>query len=698
MYFNNWKEIKLFCMRKIIVLFSIVATLGVAQDSDIKNQGKFLSKIKDIEKRNEFYAQDTSYIILLNKEAYNQRYINTGKLHSLASKGLKYSRNIQFLFGEGYSLYNLGIYYSDKDTPKSIYYIKKAILIFKEINNHKYYQETSNELALAYANQGNYAEALNIYLDIIDYGKRISDTKNQTKTYLNIALLYEDLQEYNESIPYLDKAISLSNTKADLYSKALALSKKAWALYKTDKSPESLKAINESISIFESNNHQNRLYYSYAIKGLIYSNIGKYKWAIHWFKQSEAIHNHKIHDKKIQVRVLDGLAWAYFKTDKKKLSKNYAIKAFSMAKKIKHPMGIRQSARTLNSIYKDEKKYMEALKYHTIVFSLSDSLSTSENKNSLLLQKTKMAYEAEKQKALAEKERDLTQQKYINYIIMLLGFILLITVFIYKRGTDTQKKLTIELSLKSKDLEGNAIELKEINKTKDQLFSIIGHDLRSPIAALQDVLKLFKNGDIKPKELLEYIPRLKGDVDHIWFTLNNLLSWSQSQMKGATINAKEISLNVIATNNINFLSEIAESKKIVIKNDIPEHHFAWADENHISVVFRNLLSNALKFTPENGHISIKIEEEKEDYNFWKICIKDTGIGMNQDILDKIFNKDTTITTYGTNDEKGTGLGLALCKEMIEKNKGAIWVESTLNIGSSFYFTIPKKVIIYKKVV
>jgi signal transduction histidine kinase len=255
-----------------------------------------------------------------------------------------------------------------------------------------------------------------------------------------------------------------------------------------------------------------------------------------------------------------------------------------------------------------------------------------------------------------------------------------------RKGVSDQSKLIKKLNKKTRELKRNEEELMTINSTKDKLFSIIGHDLRSPIAALQDLLKLFKEGDIPEKDLLDYIPKLHKDVDHIWFTLNNLLSWSRSQMNGATTSPKEIDLGELASENINFLSEIAENKEIGFINQLPNDTMAWADADHINVVFRNLFSNALKFTKAGGTITAGIQSFE---NYWKISVADTGVGMDEATQDKIFQKDHTYTTYGTNNEKGTGLGLSLCKDMIQKNKGSIWVESEVGVGSTFYFMVPK---------
>ena len=129
-------------------------------------------------------------------------------------------------------------------------------------------------------------------------------------------------------------------------------------------------------------------------------------------------------------------------------------------------------------------------------------------------------------------------------------------------------------------------------------------------------------------------------------------------------------------------------------NRISDNTIIWSDVNQIDIVIRNLISNALKFTPEHGMVTIDAQEGKDH---WEISVRDSGIGMDLVTQDKLFNANSNHTTYGTNNEKGTGLGLSLCKEMVEKNNGKIWVESALRIGTCFFFTIPKSQKDYKNV-
>ena len=164
-------------------------------------------------------------------------------------------------------------------------------------------------------------------------------------------------------------------------------------------------------------------------------------------------------------------------------------------------------------------------------------------------------------------------------------------------------------------------------------------------------------------------------------------------MNGAVTKPTVISLDNLVTDNIKLLSEIAKNKSIKIVSRLSGNTLAWSDGDQIDIVIRNLMSNALKFTPVNGMITVGASEKNKH---WEVFIRDTGVGMDQETQEQIFQENSSITTYGTNNEKGTGLGLSLCKEMVSKNNGTIWVDSVPRKGSCFYFTLPKAKKEYQK--
>ena len=228
-------------------------------------------------------------------------------------------------------------------------------------------------------------------------------------------------------------------------------------------------------------------------------------------------------------------------------------------------------------------------------------------------------------------------------------------------------------------------ELKALNATKDRLFSIIGHDLRSPIASLKGILLLIDNQQLSREEFDELLQHLQKNVDNVHGMLENLLQWSLSQMKGMKPSLKAFGMNDIIEQTVELFKDVAKQKKIDLQTDIIENMMVFADENHVRAVIRNLLYNALKFTPENGRVLIS---GKLINNFVELQIIDTGIGINNDEMQLIFSNPKL--KQGTSGEKGTGLGLILCKDLIQQNSGKISVRSNFSIGTTFEVLLPQK--------
>jgi signal transduction histidine kinase len=230
--------------------------------------------------------------------------------------------------------------------------------------------------------------------------------------------------------------------------------------------------------------------------------------------------------------------------------------------------------------------------------------------------------------------------------------------------------------------------LKELNATKDRLFSIIGHDLRGPIGGFKSLIQLLISGyDLSnSKQLLEILKVIHKTANSTYDLLENLLEWAKSQQNEIVFNPEKINLKDLVFNIMNLFSEVILNKEINIVNEIPEDQFLVADKNMLSTVLRNLISNAIKFTPNGKSIKILVANMGENI---KISVQDEGTGIREEDLPKLFNSLSPLSTYGTQGEKGSGLGLLLCKDFIERHNGIIEVNSIWGKGSTFSFTLPQ---------
>lgn len=254
----------------------------------------------------------------------------------------------------------------------------------------------------------------------------------------------------------------------------------------------------------------------------------------------------------------------------------------------------------------------------------------------------------------------------------------------YKEINQANNKLKIEINERKK-VEEN---LAELNATKDKFFSIIAHDLKNPFNTLIGFSELLVSAyEQLPQEKIFHFHKLIYQAAKHGFTLlENLLEWSRSQTGRIKWLPTVIDLKKITSTTFDLQNSVAKNKNITLSIEVKSECKAFADSNMISTVIRNLISNAIKYTPKNGKIKVVISENKE---FCIVEIIDSGVGINQKDLNKLFKIDVHYSKEGTNKEKGTGLGLILCKEFIIKNNGEIYAKSELNKGSTFGFYLPK---------
>ncbi|HKK58814.1 MAG TPA: ATP-binding protein [Salinivirga sp.] len=230
-------------------------------------------------------------------------------------------------------------------------------------------------------------------------------------------------------------------------------------------------------------------------------------------------------------------------------------------------------------------------------------------------------------------------------------------------------------------------ELKKSNSAKNKLFSIIAHDLRSPFNSLLGLteLMLARYKELSSEELLQFLKDLNEVSQKTYYLLLNLLEWSRTQRDKIEINPQKHNLAALLDETLGLFTTSFENKNLKLEKDVPEDLHVFSDYQSFSTVMRNLISNAIKFTPRNKHIHISA---KESGAFIEIAVRDEGIGISPDNVKRLFSAEESYSTEGTEQEKGTGLGLMLCKSFVEKNEGTIDVESKVGYGTTFRVRIP----------
>lgn len=293
-------------------------------------------------------------------------------------------------------------------------------------------------------------------------------------------------------------------------------------------------------------------------------------------------------------------------------------------------------------------------------------------------------------------------QLYVFHHVTALGFIFYTLFLIKKENTDYQftllgksrelhrRNLEIgkqkqEIAEKASLLEQQTRELMELNQVKNKLFSVIAHDLKTPMYAMRNLFDNMQRYKLTSEEILDMVPAIATEMNYTTSLMENLLQWAKSQMKHGSINPEVLDVQRIVTDVVQLLQLQAENKRVYLECKLQEPVYCFADREMVSLVLRNLLSNAIKFTPEQGTVYIGAKERSKVV---EVFVQDTGIGITDENIKRIFS-DAYYSTKGTNSETGTGLGLKLCREFLEKNGGEISVQSEPGKGSIFCFTLPR---------
>ena len=243
-----------------------------------------------------------------------------------------------------------------------------------------------------------------------------------------------------------------------------------------------------------------------------------------------------------------------------------------------------------------------------------------------------------------------------------------------------RKNAELEITLKNQ-------ELQKLNAEKDKFLSIIAHDLKSPFNSIigfsEYLVEQVKENDYEKIE--KYANIILQSSNRAMDLLKNLMEWAQSQSGRMVFNPEYFAIGTLINEVTLLLNDTAEQKSIIIANTLPHDRLVYADKKMISTVMRNLLSNAIKFTQPGGQITILAVDKQNELT---VSVSDNGVGISKERIDRLFHIDENYSTPGTQNEKGTGLGLIICKKFVKRNKGKLWVESEVGIGSTFHFSLP----------
>lgn len=536
-----------------------------------------------------------------------------------------------------------------------------------------------------YLKKGNSVLALECFTKAADYYSSPQNNSGLATVYLYIAMTYFIQENYDNFKIYIKRAINLYELEEDSIRLASAMHNLGQGYYEIHQYDSALLLYDQTKVIYQNLNDKRGEAYCIGNSGLVYSKLDQLdRAAVNLLKAIKILENYG--DEWAIGDFTKEYAFVLQREGKTKEAIEYSHISLGLAYKNNITELKRDASYRLAKIYEQNKQYDSALYYQIKYYTFSESIRNLET-----VQKTadlRTEFEVQRKQAevdFLEKNRILQRTiiaGLILIVVLAIGLILLIFLSLRRN-----KRLTKALEERKVQLEIQSKELQELNHIKDRFFSIISHDLRSPIASLGGISYLIKESQETDNRAIlnqatEYIDQ---SVVTLTGLLENLLNWALSQQGKFPFKEERIDLKELIEEVVRIFASVALSKNQSIDLDLTAGLVVSADKNTMMTVIRNLLSNATKFTDKGG--IIQISSHKNNGNA-EIIVSDEGIGIPEDKLENIFKLKEDKSSRGTDNEKGLGLGLSLVHEFVTTNKGAIRVESKVGVGTSFYVTFP----------
>ena len=622
---------------------------------------------------------DTSRLIILNELSFQYCFANPNVAFNYIQKALDLSRKLRNQQAESEAYFNQGIAYSLKGKHDSAEIsMKNALSGYQTIQDSLNQAKALNGLGNVFRFQSNLPVALDYFLQSLKikeslYTNKKIDQLEIAGSYIGIGSVYANLEEHSLAIEFFQKALDIFETLQNQKGIAAAATNLSFSYRAIKEYEKALDILQKALIAEEKGGNKDGM-------AKVLNNLGNTHFALE--KYDEAT---KYHEKALQImdeanqdiekaEPLFGLAQLAFERNENKKALELAQNAAILAEKGKMKRLLSNIHQLLAQIYESQNNFKQAFSNYQTHISLRDSLLSDKNQKKIIQLETQYEYEKrEKQLKLdqAQVEYQLQQRNqrnlYLVYgLILVAVFVGIFAIFYYRYSR----------------------QLRQLNATKDKLFTIIAHDLKNPLSAFRSITQsLSSNLNLISKEEIQYfLEKLNNSSYQLYELLQNLLQWAISQSGQLDYQPKQLSLTGIGQDIVNQLKTNSELKNQELINLIPDQIQAWGDIKMTKLVLRNLISNAIKFTPEQGKIELSAIDKG---NKVEVSVLDNGSGISQADQNKLFKIEEDNRLIGQSAEKGTGLGLILCKELVERQQGSIRVESTLNQGSRFTFSLPK---------
>lgn len=563
-------------------------------------------------------------------------------------------------------------------------YATRAIEASQKINYQKGIAQSLTNFGVYHYQKSNHGQAIDYYLQAKEIYKREKLYNKSASTSNNIGLIYFREQDFEKALEYHQEAIDLSDENESLSNIANYKLNKALAINRVKSFEDALPIYYEAIRDLEKTEEFAYISNAYLNLGNQFGANGKLDSVKKYFDKGLLAAEKTTDFEALSFAYTSQIKY-YVVTENPFAALEFGEKSLSNALTSGSIYNISDAYHTVAALQEDTGDLKGALGNLKKHYSYKDSLRQKEQTLEIARIEANKVIENEKaifDLELENKEKS-NQQKglIIGQLIFLITTVIVLFILVSKNLKKSKERNQI-LSAKNEEIEKLAKNLKNLNDHQNQIFGVIGHDLRGPVNSLITVTELITEKQLDVDELSEIMPHLSKEIKRAGVTLENLLHWALSQKEGESIQSKHFNLEHLFHEILASLQYAIDFKLLDFKLDIEENLELYADKQMIEISLRNLISNAIKFTEKKGFISCSASKENGKII---ISIEDNGIGMDSETLKRL-NEHTLISTIGTNNEKGTGLGLALCKGYVEKNKGSIEIQSEVGMGTKIKLT------------
>ena len=573
------------------------------------------------------------------------------------------------------------------DPSKKLQYAQQALAIAEKSDNNNWLYICNLNIGYAYRLQGDMEQALKFFFTSFQLANEEGNSQNQAISSSAIGDVYSIQSDHTNAINYYNRAISYFRDVDDSLKLASTILNLADEYFNVDKLDSALILFNESGVIYDHVGYKLGIAYNLGNIGLVYAKQGKHELAEENINKASLILS-ELGDR-YPIAVYDTyMADIYQKRGDFDRALGYAKKSYAVAMELGLKEQIRDASLKLSELYQSVGDYQQAYTFQSKYIAYGDSINNEETIRKMADLRTE--YEVSQKQA----EVDLLEtQKRIQQVIvfaMAVVLLLLATLAYILYKNNRQKQATnLLLGEQKEEIETQKDQLEELNRTKDKFFSIISHDLRGPVNSFKAVAVLTKLciEEKKLEELPEVYQHFDTSIDQLSALLDTLLDWAITQQGAISYQPGKVDLEEVVKELTDLFVNMANAKQIQLVSTIKPGLYLWVDLNSLKTILRNLVNNALKFTPEGGKITLSASAEEHN-SIAKITVEDTGVGIPTEKLENIFKLSGHNRSWGTQGEKGLGLGLQLVHEFIQMNKGTVKIESQENTGTTVNLELP----------